>query len=72
VPHIVPGPITDHLRRLVPLGWYWLGAYKQFRAASIMRIECSSPLGGDISTTPGTGTAYDPAIDLGEAGSPLA
>ena len=31
VPHIIPGPITDHLRRLVPLGWYWLGAYKVFR-----------------------------------------
>ena len=66
-PHVVPGPITDRLRRFVPLGWYWLGAYGIFRQASIIRIESSSLLGGDISTTPGTGTAFEPAVDLGEA-----
>lgn len=71
-PHVVPGPITDRLRRFVPLGWYWLGAYGIFRQASIIRIESSSLLGGDISTTPGTGTTYEPAVDLGESGSPLA
>jgi N4-gp56 family major capsid protein len=71
-PHIVPGPVTDHLRRFVPMGWYWLGAYGVFRQASIIRIESSSLLGGDISTTVGTGTAFEPAIDLGESGSPLA
>jgi len=71
-PHVVPGPITDRLRRFVPLGWYWLGAYGIFRQASIIRIESSSLLGGDISTTVGTGTTYEPAIDLGESGSPLA
>ena len=71
-PHVVPGPITDRLRRFVPLGWYWLGAYGIFRQASIIRIESSSLLGGDISTTPGTGTTNNPAIDLGESGSPLA
>ena len=69
-PHIIPGPITDHLRRLVPLGWYWLGAYGVFRQAALMRIESSSLLGSDISTTIGTGTAYEPAIDLGETGNP--
>jgi len=68
-PHVVPGPITDRLRRFVPLGWYWLGAYGIFRQASIIRIESASLLGGDLSTTVGTGTTYDPAIDLGETGS---
>ena len=71
-PHVVPGPITDRLRRFVPLGWYWLGAYGIFRQASIIRLESASLLGGDISTTPGTGTAFEPAVDLGESGSPLA
>ena len=71
-PHVVPGPVTDRLRRFVPLGWYWLGAYGIFRQASVMRIESSSTLGGDLSTTAGTGTSYDPAVDLGESGSPLA
>jgi N4-gp56 family major capsid protein len=71
-PHVVPGPITDRLRRFVPMGWYWLGAYGIFRQASVIRIESASLLGGDISTTVGTGTAFNPAIDLGESGSPLA
>ena len=71
-PHVVPGPITDRLRRFVPLGWYWLGAYGVFRQESLIRLESASLLGGDISTTPGTGTAFEPAIDLGESGSPLA
>jgi len=59
-PHVVPGPITDRLRRFVPLGWYWLGAYGIFRQASIIRLESSSLLGSDI------GTSYDPPIDMGE------
>ena len=66
-PHVVPGPITDRLRRFVPLGWYWLGAYGIFRQASIIRLESASLLGSDISTTVGTGTAFEPAVDLGEA-----
>src|SRR5205823_332009 len=24
-PMVVPGPVTDSLRRFVPIGWYWLG-----------------------------------------------
>jgi N4-gp56 family major capsid protein len=59
-PHVVPGPITDRLRRYVPLGWYWLGAYGIFRQASVIRIESTSLLGSDI------GTSYDPNIDMGE------
>lgn len=44
-PTVVPGPITDHLRRLVPLGWYWLGAYGVFRQASLLGIESASSIG---------------------------
>jgi len=65
-PHVVPGPVTDRLRRFVPLGWYWLGAYGIFRQASVMRIESSSTLGGDLNTS------FNPAVDDGESGSPLA
>jgi hypothetical protein len=56
-PHVVPGPITDRLRRFVPLGWYWLGAYGIFRQASILRIESASLLGADVNT------GFDPGID---------
>ena len=51
-PHVVPGPITDYLRRFVPWGWYWLGGYGRYREAAIQRIES------------GTSLAYtDPGID---------
>lgn len=48
-PTIVPGPITDHLRRLVPWGWYWLGAYGVFRQQSLLGIESSSSIGLNAS-----------------------
>jgi len=60
VPHIVPGPVTDHLRRYVPMGWYWLGGYGVFRQASVYRIESSARLQADVNTT------FEPPIDLGE------
>jgi len=60
VPHVVPGPVTDHLRRFVPMGWYWLGAYGIFRQASVYRIEHGSSLGADL-----TG-GFGPDIDEGE------
>lgn len=44
-PTVVPGPITDHLRRFVPWGWYWLGAYGVFRQASLLGIESASSIG---------------------------
>lgn len=66
-PQIVPGPITDHLRRLVPLGWYWLGAYSIFRQAAVMRIESSSTLGQDLNLA-----QYNPGVDTGETGNPQA
>lgn len=52
LPHTVPGPITDKLRRFVPWGWYWLGQYGIFRQASIIRVESAS-----------TQTFTEPTID---------
>src|ERR1035437_681092 len=49
-PKIVPGPITDHLRRLVPLGWYWLGGYGIFRQAALRRVESASSIGQNTTT----------------------
>jgi N4-gp56 family major capsid protein len=65
-PHVVPGPITDRLRRYVPLGWYWLGAYSIFRQASIIRIESASLLDTDVSYTLNAASTFTPAVDLGE------
>lgn len=44
-PMFVPGPVTDKLRRNVPMGWYWIGAYARFREASLRRIESASSIG---------------------------
>ena len=44
MPHIIPGPITDTLRRFVPLGWYWLGGYTGFRAAAVRSVISNSSL----------------------------
>lgn len=44
-PQIVVGPVTDTLRRFVPLGWFWLGGYGRFREAALRRLETASSLG---------------------------
>ena len=44
-PVVVPGPVTDKLRRNVPMGWYWIGQYGRFREAAIRRIESASSIG---------------------------
>lgn len=44
-PSFVLGPVTDKLRRNVPVGWYWLGVHGRFREASLRRIESSSSIG---------------------------
>lgn len=44
-PTVVPGPVTDHLRRFVPWGWYWLGVYGVFRQAALLGIESASSIG---------------------------
>lgn len=45
MPRVVPGPVTDKLRRFVPMGWHWLGGYARFREASIRRVESASSIG---------------------------
>ena len=49
-PTVVPGPITDHLRRFVPWGWYWLGAYGVFRQQALLGIEGASSIGQNSSS----------------------
>jgi N4-gp56 family major capsid protein len=55
-PHIVPGPVTDTLRRFVPVGWYQLVGYSVFRQPSLLRVESTSSIDSVIST-------YIPTID---------
>jgi N4-gp56 family major capsid protein len=50
MPRVAPGPITDILRRFVPVGWYWLGQYGIFRQASVWRIESASSIGNNSGT----------------------
>ncbi len=47
LPRVAPGPITDYLRRWVPMGWYWLGVYGIFRQASLYRVESASSVGAN-------------------------
>ena len=49
LPTIVPGPVTDHLRRFVPMGWYWLGRYGIFRQAALRRTESASTIGNNAA-----------------------
>lgn len=46
-PMVVPGPVTDKLRRNVPLGWYWIGAYGIFRQAALRAVETASSIGSN-------------------------
>jgi N4-gp56 family major capsid protein len=48
-PTIVPGPVTDHLRRFVPMGWYWLGGYSVFRQEAMVRLETASSIGSNTT-----------------------
>ena len=45
MPRIIPGPVTDTLRRFVPLGWYWFGGYSVYRQACLRRVESASSIG---------------------------
>lgn len=44
-PRVIQGPVVDHLRRFVPMGWYWLGGYAIYRQAALRSIESSSSIG---------------------------
>lgn len=46
-PKVVVSPITDHLRRFVPMGWYWLGSYGRFREEALRRVESASSIGAN-------------------------
>lgn len=48
-PRIVPGPVTDNLRRFVPMGWYHLVGYGRFREEALRRIESGSSLDEDYA-----------------------
>lgn len=43
--HIVPGPVTDKLRRFMPLGWHTYSGWGQFRSAALRRVISASSLG---------------------------
>jgi N4-gp56 family major capsid protein len=47
-PRVVPGPVTDTLRRFVPMGWYWLGAYGLFRQTALYSVESASSIGINV------------------------
>lgn len=44
-PGMVMGPVTDHLNRFRPLGWYAYLGYGQFRSASLRRLRATSSIG---------------------------
>lgn len=47
-PWVVPGPITDKLRRFVTIGWHWIGGYSIFRPQALVVIThttANRPLG---------------------------
>jgi N4-gp56 family major capsid protein len=43
-PHIIPGPVTDRLRRFLPLGWYHLVGFSVFRQDALRRVESGSSI----------------------------
>ena len=51
-PQIVPGPVTDHLRRFVPIGWYHFVGYGFLRQASLLQVMSSSSI--QTLVTPGS------------------
>lgn len=44
MPQIVLGNVVDKLKRLVPIGWYWLGGFARFREAALWRLESASSI----------------------------
>jgi N4-gp56 family major capsid protein len=45
MPRVGPGPVTDALRRFVPISWYWLGGFAVFRQDALRSVESSSSIG---------------------------
>lgn len=46
-PQVVLGPITDRLRRFVPVGWKHFVGYSVFRQACLWHVESSSSIGSN-------------------------
>lgn len=46
-PQTVIGPVRDVLRRFVPVGWYWLGGFGEFREECRHLIISASSLGAN-------------------------
>lgn len=46
-PRVIPGPITDKLRRFQPLGWYHFVGYGIFRNEALRRVESASSIGNN-------------------------
>jgi N4-gp56 family major capsid protein len=46
-PHIVPGPITDKLRRFMPLGWHAYLDYGVIRSAAARNLLAASSIGAN-------------------------
>jgi len=44
---IKPGPVTDYLSRLVPLGWYGYFGYDTFRDEAARVVVCASSMGAN-------------------------
>ena len=43
-PHVVIGPVIDHLMRFRPMGWYGVLGFKRYREAALYRIESGSSI----------------------------
>jgi len=43
--HIVPGPVTDKLRRFMPLGWHAYLGYKTIRSGAARNLIAASSIG---------------------------
>ena len=61
-PHIVPGPVTDCLRRFLPLGWYHLVGYAIFRQAALRRVESSSSIDDGTDSGSSDSVVYTPSV----------
>lgn len=44
---MVPGPVTDYLKRLVPLGWYGYFGFDTFRDEAARVLVCASSIGAN-------------------------
>ena len=66
-PHIVPGPVTDYLRRFLPLGWYHLVGYGIFRQAALRRVESSSSIDDGTDSGQDNSVVYTASAATGGA-----